>query len=616
MANEFVARNGLIAQNNSTVTGSLNVTGGITGSLLGTASYADEATSSSYATTASHALSAPPGGLDTQIQFNSGSVFGGSTDLVYNYISSSLAHGQSPTATGQYSHAEGGGTQAIGQYSHAEGGSTQAIGNYSHAEGGGLTQAIGEASHAEGRSTQAIGPFSHAEGQNTQAVGDFSHTEGFNTITSGSHQLAVGQYNIPITDQSAFIIGDGTAGIGNEHNLLVAASGAVTISGSLLVDGSTTSTSFTGSLQGTASYADQALSSSFASTASYAPAYLPLTGGTINGNVTVNGTASIAFLNVTYESASIIYSSGSNQLGDATNDIQTLIGRTIVSGSLEVTGSFKVNDGTNLNIDSSNRVLYRSTGTGSINWGNGSLIDINGNVSLNWSQYLTQDANRSSSINWDTRKLFYTDGLTYVVDWASLDLFDVSQISSINWGSRNLNDIAGLQSIDWGNRAQYDSLGNPSIYWDGRTQYDSFSVPSIDWENRQLLDSTGTLILDWSGSLGLLTGSVYGTSSWAENSISASRADSIPLAGIGNGEIQVNNGGAIGASNRIYINLATSTLHTANGGTLSATGSLLGTSSYADQALSSSYVLTASFALNGGGGPSPAANLFNYYNFI
>ena len=48
MANEFIARNGLIAQNNSTVTGSLTVTAGITGSLLGTASYADIATTSSY----------------------------------------------------------------------------------------------------------------------------------------------------------------------------------------------------------------------------------------------------------------------------------------------------------------------------------------------------------------------------------------------------------------------------------------------------------------------------------------------------------------------------------------------------------------------------------------
>lgn len=67
MANEFIARNGLIAQSNSTIngtllisgsltiTGSLNTSGGggMTGSLSGTASYATQALSASFATTAS-----------------------------------------------------------------------------------------------------------------------------------------------------------------------------------------------------------------------------------------------------------------------------------------------------------------------------------------------------------------------------------------------------------------------------------------------------------------------------------------------------------------------------------------------------------------------------------
>ena len=43
MANEFVARNGIIAQNNSTITGSLTVTNGITGTISGTASYSNNA---------------------------------------------------------------------------------------------------------------------------------------------------------------------------------------------------------------------------------------------------------------------------------------------------------------------------------------------------------------------------------------------------------------------------------------------------------------------------------------------------------------------------------------------------------------------------------------------
>ena len=51
MANEFIARNGLISQNNSTITGSLTVTTGITGSLFGianTASYVLQAVSASF----------------------------------------------------------------------------------------------------------------------------------------------------------------------------------------------------------------------------------------------------------------------------------------------------------------------------------------------------------------------------------------------------------------------------------------------------------------------------------------------------------------------------------------------------------------------------------------
>jgi len=123
-------------------------------------------------------------------------------------------------------------------------------------------------------------------------------------------------------------------------------SGSTSITGSLIVTGG-----ITGSLLGTSSqaisssYSNNSTSASYASTASSAPLYLPLTGGTIDGNLTVTGTASIAFLNVTFESASVIYSSGSNQFGDATNDTQTLIGTVLVSGSQQITGSLNVSQG-------------------------------------------------------------------------------------------------------------------------------------------------------------------------------------------------------------------------------------------------------------------------------
>jgi hypothetical protein len=170
-----------------------------------------------------------------------------------------------------------------------------------------------------------------------------------NSATSGSvpSSLIQGELAINVTDGRLFY-GSGSGNIVKEF--VASGSGGGTFNTGSFVTTSSFN-AYTGSntsqFAGTASYATTAsyyggsvLSASYAQTASYAPAYLPLTGGTINGNVTVNGTASIAFLNVTYESASVIYSSGSNQFGDASNDVQTLWGTVdIKSGPVLVTGS-------------------------------------------------------------------------------------------------------------------------------------------------------------------------------------------------------------------------------------------------------------------------------------
>jgi hypothetical protein len=68
------------------------------------------------------------------------------------------------------------------------------------------------------------------------------------------------------------------------------------------------------------------------------------TGNNIFGNVTASNalitSATVENLTVIYETSSIIYSSGSNQFGDATNDVQTLWGTVdIKSGPVLVTGS-------------------------------------------------------------------------------------------------------------------------------------------------------------------------------------------------------------------------------------------------------------------------------------
>ena len=66
---------------------------------------------------------------------------------------------------------------------------------------------------------------------------------------------------------------------------------------------------------------------------------------TITGSVNITGnisatSASFTYVNTVYETASVIYSSGSNQFGDASNDTQTLWGTVnLPSGPLSVTGS-------------------------------------------------------------------------------------------------------------------------------------------------------------------------------------------------------------------------------------------------------------------------------------
>ena len=70
---------------------------------------------------------------------------------------------------------------------------------------------------------------------------------------------------------------------------------------------------------------------------------------TITGSLFVSGnisaeSASFQYLTTIYETASIIYSSGSNQLGDASDDVQTLWGQVFLpTGPLVITGSIYTN---------------------------------------------------------------------------------------------------------------------------------------------------------------------------------------------------------------------------------------------------------------------------------
>ena len=141
-------------------------------------------------------------------------------------------------------------------------------------------------------------------------------------------------------------------------------------------------------------------------------------GGTqsITGSLNVQGTltatsASITYLETVYETASIIYSSGSNQLGDASNDTQTLWGTVVLpSGPFSVTGNTLLNG--NVDITTGNLNVYslqaRFSGstvvvTGSVDVSNGITGSLQGTAS-----FATNALSSSFASNFDKTGLITT----------------------------------------------------------------------------------------------------------------------------------------------------------------------------------------------------------------
>ena len=177
------------------------------------------------------------------------------------------ANGLRSTAMGYYTRANGDYSTAMGTFTTASGGNSTAMGGYSLASGsrstamGANTTASGIVSTAMGDNTTASNFGSTAMGANTTASGEYSTAMGFITTAGGNYStamgvsttasdkvsLVIGQYNLLgstvtnsatefSTENTAFVIGNGTANDSRSDALTVLFDGTTTIAGDLSIN--------------------------------------------------------------------------------------------------------------------------------------------------------------------------------------------------------------------------------------------------------------------------------------------------------------------------------------------------------------------------------------------
>lgn len=303
----------------SVLRGTGSFSGSFTGDFYGTSSW------STNSLTASFASQARPAGNSGEIQYNNNGVMSADADLTFDGTKNILFVGKTNTAP----------LPNDLRGAIVQGASNTIQGVYSQAQGDSVS-AFGDASRAQGKYSVSLGAYSQAAGEGV--------------IASGSAQTVVGKYNKQDNDTALFIIGNGTDDINRSDLAVFGPNSSIKFSGSIDVE---TGYNITADrLIGIADEAANASELGNVAAANYARLDIGNTFAedqVFSKNVVIQGSASIAYLTVVYETASVIYSTGSNQFGDASNDVQTLYGLvTIPTGSLRVSGSTTITGSLNV----------------------------------------------------------------------------------------------------------------------------------------------------------------------------------------------------------------------------------------------------------------------------
>jgi hypothetical protein len=232
----------------------------------------------------------------------------------------------------------------------------------------------------------------------------------------------------------------------------------------------------------------------------------------VTGDITLTGTLSAYAVKTIFETSSVIYSSGSNQFGDASNDTQTLIGRTNISGSLSVTGSsiaFKgevsasyistsVLQGLGIVSDFSSSVASQFyTNTQLVNSFTQSITDLNvftqsAAISIDNLQIFTASANIS-----------FTNLNSFTASIAGTNAYTASQ----NTKNTTLASYTGSNDTKWTTLLTTTASFSSSI-----GQLNSFTA-SQNTKNTTLAQFTGS-VMTTTASLNTFTASIAGTNSY------------------------------------------------------------------------------------------------------
>lgn len=170
---------------------------------------------------------------------------------------------------------------------------------------------------------------------------------------------------------------------------------------------------------------------------------------TITGDVNVSGTLTATQIHTIIESSSVIFSSGSNILGDSTSDTQTLNGLVRVSGSSQITGSMGIS--ANLSIKGEVSASFISSSR-IVGLGNTTVSDFSSSVAQQFNDVETYENNNDTKWN-DLQPvtasllISQTSLNAFTASISGTNVFTASVSSSIN----QLNQSSASQQISINN---------------------------------------------------------------------------------------------------------------------------------------------------------------------